>query len=207
MNGYAAVLLAGGAGRRLGGVDKPSVQVAGRPLIERVLAAVADAAPRIVVGPPRPLPDGVLGTREDPPGAGPAAATAAGLALVPDGVPLVALLAADLPFLTAAAVLRLRKAVAATATDDAAVYVDRDGNRQFLCAVWRATALRSRLAASGRLSGQSLKRLYAAANVTEISHQGDPPPWYDCDTGADLTHAERWLAGDGVARRSSTAPR
>ena len=51
MDGYAAVVLAGGAGRRLGGPTKPRLDVGGASMLARVLAAVSDAAPRVVVGP------------------------------------------------------------------------------------------------------------------------------------------------------------
>jgi molybdopterin-guanine dinucleotide biosynthesis protein A len=110
---YAAVVLAGGAGRRLGGAGKPELPVAGESMLRRVLAAVAGASARIVVGPPRlVLPPGVLRTREQPPGGGPAAAAAAGFRLLPPEVDQVALLASDLPFLTPQA-LRLLLAAAA----------------------------------------------------------------------------------------------
>ncbi|MCW2566643.1 MAG: molybdopterin-guanine dinucleotide biosynthesis protein MobA, partial [Mycobacterium sp.] len=52
MTGYTAVVLAGGRARRLGGIAKPAVDVGGRPMLARVLAAVADAGHVIVVGPP-----------------------------------------------------------------------------------------------------------------------------------------------------------
>src|SRR5438093_914016 len=97
---YAAVVLAGGAGRRMGGADKAALAVAGRPMLHRVLAAVADASPQVVVGPPRAgLPAGVVRAQEDPPGGGPVAAVAAGLgALAAHGAEVVAVLAADLPY-------------------------------------------------------------------------------------------------------------
>lgn len=88
--------------------------VGGAPMLARVLAAAAGAgaAPLVVVGPPRGgLPGGVLSTREEPAGGGPVAAAAAGLALV--GTELVALLGADLPFLTAEAVALLMREVGA----------------------------------------------------------------------------------------------
>ncbi|TCB92738.1 bifunctional protein IspD/ispF [Micromonospora zingiberis] len=103
MRAYAAVVLAGGAARRMGGLDKPALPVGGVPMRERVLAAVADASPRILVG-PGPAPAGVRLVRESPPGGGPVAATAAGLALLDADVAAVALLAADLPLLTGPAV-------------------------------------------------------------------------------------------------------
>ncbi|MEU5669641.1 NTP transferase domain-containing protein [Micromonospora sp. NPDC047753] len=104
MGTYAAVVLAGGAARRMGGLDKPALPVGGRPMRDRVLAAVADATPRVLVGAADAVPAGVRVVREDPPGGGPVAAAAAGLALLDTDVTLVALLAADLPLLTRAAI-------------------------------------------------------------------------------------------------------
>src|SRR4051794_41365337 len=77
---YAAVVLAGGRAARMGGQPKPQLDVGGRPMLAAVLAAVADAAPRVVVGPPQPVPPGVVVGREDPPRGGPLAAVRAGLA-------------------------------------------------------------------------------------------------------------------------------
>jgi molybdopterin-guanine dinucleotide biosynthesis protein A len=105
---FAAVVLAGGRASRLGGVHKPGLEVGGSTLLDRVLAAVGAAEVRIVVGPPQPVPAGTAIVREDPPGGGPVAAIAAGLAAIPD-VPFVAVLAADLPFLTAAATSTSRR--------------------------------------------------------------------------------------------------
>ncbi|WP_406066704.1 molybdenum cofactor guanylyltransferase [Micromonospora sp. NBC_00860] len=104
MGTYAAVVLAGGAARRMGGVDKPALPVGGRPMRDRVLTAVTDATPRVLVGAADAVPAGVLVVREDPPGGGPVAAAAAGLALLDPDVGVVALLAADLPLLTRAAI-------------------------------------------------------------------------------------------------------
>lgn len=50
---YDAVVLAGGAARRLGGADKPGLRVGGRPLLDRVLAACATATTTVVVAEPR----------------------------------------------------------------------------------------------------------------------------------------------------------
>ncbi|GAA3742586.1 hypothetical protein GCM10022225_27640 [Plantactinospora mayteni] len=225
--GFAAVVLAGGAARRMGGADKPALPVGGRPMVDRVLAAVADADLRVVVGPTGDLPAGVRATREQPPGGGPVAAVAAGLALLPDTLPAdtsraapptpfdatpalsdapalsdggtVALLAADLPLLTADAVRQLRTALSGATSADGVVYVDDAGRAQFLCGVWRVAPLRAaltRLAAgrNGVLTGTSMRALIAELTVTEVAWQGSgPPPWFDCDTEDDVRRAEEWI--------------
>ncbi|WP_436837934.1 molybdenum cofactor guanylyltransferase [Micromonospora rifamycinica] len=148
MTAYAAVVLAGGAARRMGGRDKPAVPVHGRPMRDRVLAAVADAVPRVLVGPGGSLPADVLVTREEPAGGGPVAATAAGLALLHPDTTVVALLAADLPLLSREAVGVLLDALATGAgpgASDGVCLLDDRGRRQPLCGVWRVPPLRAAL--------------------------------------------------------------
>ena len=94
----AAVILAGGQGRRLGGRDKPALLVGGRTLLDVALDAVS-GGPTVVVGSAPGSAGRVFGVAEDPPGGGPAAAVAAGFAALPalPGAAMVAVLAADLP--------------------------------------------------------------------------------------------------------------
>ncbi|WP_353808196.1 molybdenum cofactor guanylyltransferase [Agromyces sp. SYSU T00194] len=95
---YDAVVLAGGRGSRLGGVEKPLLRRRGRSLLDGVLDAVTDASRIVVVGPPS-LAAHVAGhtlVREDPPLGGPVPAIAAGLAALPARDAPVVLLAADL---------------------------------------------------------------------------------------------------------------
>ncbi|MET9067459.1 molybdenum cofactor guanylyltransferase [Streptosporangium sandarakinum] len=174
---YDACVLAGGQARRLGGRDKPGMPVGGRPLIETVAAAVPDAERLIVVGPRRPgLPHAVF-LREDPPGGGPVPALRAGLAGVT--APLVALLAADLPFLAAEHVRALLEAA-----DPGAVLVDDDGREQWLAGAWRTAELARALA---DYEGRSLHGLLAPLAPARI-HLGGAP-WFDCDTMDDLLRA------------------
>jgi molybdopterin-guanine dinucleotide biosynthesis protein A len=211
MHEYAAVVLAGGRGRRLGGPAKPAIAVGGLPMLQRVLAAVAAAEVRVVVGPAELavlVPAGVRMALEQPAGGGPVAALAAGLLAVPAdagqrrtgigrALPTrVAVLAADLPLLSASAVDRL---VAAIGDGDGAVYVDGSGRHQWLCGAWRADALRRRVAefaAAGPLAGRSLRDLFAPLRVAAVSAAaGEPPPWYDCDTPAAVAEAESFYGG------------
>ncbi|WP_329016749.1 NTP transferase domain-containing protein [Micromonospora rifamycinica] len=207
MTAYAAVVLAGGAARRMGGRDKPAVPVHGRPMRDRVLAAVADAVPRVLVGRGGSLPADVLVTREEPAGGGPVAATAAGLALLHPDTAVVALLAADLPLLSRPAVGVLLDALATGAgpgVPDGVCLLDDGGRRQPLCGVWRVPPLRAaldRLAARraegtgrvGALAGASMRELLGELDVRELSWSAaGPPPWFDCDTDSDVRRAEEW---------------
>ncbi|BCY15582.1 hypothetical protein L3i22_106700 [Actinoplanes sp. L3-i22] len=181
----------------MGGADKPTLAVAGQSMLTRVLAAVHDADPRVVVGRvPSDLPVPVHVTREEPPGGGPVAAAAAGLALVPGPIAYTALLAADLPFLTGEAIDVLRLTVE-SAPMEGAVYRDTDGRLQILCGVWKTAALRAaidRLAAKrGGLHGAPVRELIGELRVAEVSwRRPGPPPWFDCDTDDDLRTAEEW---------------
>ncbi|RJN31645.1 molybdenum cofactor guanylyltransferase [Nesterenkonia natronophila] len=82
-----AVLLAGGAGRRLGGTDKALLDRAGRTLLDHWATALAErGVSGVVVGPQhlsRHLTPHLRLTREDPPLSGPAAAVCAGVRALP----------------------------------------------------------------------------------------------------------------------------
>ncbi|MCT9932730.1 molybdenum cofactor guanylyltransferase [Planotetraspora sp. A-T 1434] len=188
---YDAVILAGGRAERLGGLDKPGALVGGTPLIERVAAAVPDARTLVVVGRPRPgMRARAVFTTEDPPGGGPVPALRAGLAEVT--AEWVVLLAADLPFLTAAHVSALMRAASAASPEAAgAVLVDDGGREQWLTGVWRAAVLAEGLE---RYDGRSLHRLLGPLEPARVhlAPSGDEsPPWFDCDTMDDLGAARK----------------
>jgi molybdopterin-guanine dinucleotide biosynthesis protein A len=181
---YAAVVLAGGRAARLGGQAKPQLDVGGRPMLAAVLGAVADAEPRIVVGPPQGVPPGVVVVREDPPRGGPVAALKAGLAEVPTDV--VAVLAADLPFLTSGLIRSLRERL----TGDGVLVVDDTGQDQLLLGVWRTAVLRAAVAdVRGPTSMRKVLSPLAVRRYRPLVDPGMPPPWTDCDTPAELARA------------------
>lgn len=192
---FAALVLAGGGGRRLGGVDKPSVEVDGAALLAAPVAAAAGADPLLVVGPPRP---GVRTVREDPPGGGPVAAIAAGLAHVTG--PVTVLLAGDLPFVDAATVRRLLNLLTSSLPSAAgpagAVLVDPEGWDQLLLSAWWTVRLRSAIAAVDP-AGASVRRTLGGLPILRLP--ADPagrPVWFDVDTPAELERARaqsrRW---------------
>lgn len=197
----AAVILAGGRGRRLGGVDKPALRIGQHSLLDIAIDAVRGGpiSPIIVVvGPARELPDGILQTREAPPGGGPAAAVAAGvLALAAAGSTapdtpglqpqaLVAVLAADLPGIDRAAVTRLSAILIEGrpgVRPGGAVLVDPGGKRQYLIGVWRYSALAAAVGRHPDWAGVALRELLDPIPVVELA--GSARETADVDTPAD----------------------
>ncbi|MGH3447117.1 MAG: molybdenum cofactor guanylyltransferase [Nocardioidaceae bacterium] len=187
---FDAIVLAGGAGRRLGGVDKASLTIGGDTLLDRALRAVARAANVVVVGPPRrplprrPLPRGVLSTSEEPPGGGPVAGIEAGLDLV--DAPLVVVLACDMPFVTASTVADL---VGMLDIDegqhaDGAVLVDDGGRPQPLAAAYRTEPLRAAVAGLPHTRDAAVRDLTRPLTLAEQAVDADLT--HDCDTWPDV---------------------
>lgn len=193
MEPFDVVVLAGGAGRRLGGVDKAAVVVAGMSLLDRVLQAGAAARHTVVVGDPRPTVRPVRWTREDPPGGGPLAGLAAGLSALPsiaesDVKPLpVVVLATDLPWLQAADIDRLLSALAAEPDVQAAVFSDPGGRMQPLAAAYRISPIRAALAAVEPVHAKPVKLVLHALTVVTVPDRGAAG---DCDT-PDMLAAAR----------------
>ncbi|GGT38911.1 molybdenum cofactor guanylyltransferase [Streptomyces kurssanovii] len=185
---YDAIVLAGGAAKRLGGVDKPAVSVGGRALLDRVLAACRDAGRTVVVGGRRPTPRPVVWAREEPAGGGPLAALDAGVRQTAAESLLV--LSADLPFLREGTVRRLVDALAAR-DGEGVVLTDADGRDQPLVAAYRAEPLRRELALLateyGSLSGLPLRLLTRELDLARID--ADPLASFDCDTWEDISTA------------------
>lgn len=183
MPGYAAIVLAGGAGRRLGGVDKAAIEIGDQTLLDRALDAVAAASPRVVVGPipPQRLPVDVIGAREDPPGGGPVAAIEAGLTHVTADV--VAVLACDMPLVTAELVNQLFDALVNTSPGRAADGVllrDEDGRRQPLAALYRSAPMRRAVAALPTSYGAAVRAVLNHLELVEVP-VGNASV-LDCDT-------------------------
>ncbi|MFJ6747863.1 MULTISPECIES: NTP transferase domain-containing protein [unclassified Streptomyces] len=202
---HDAIVLAGGAARRLGGADKPALSVGGRPLLDRVLAACPDAAITVVVGPGRPAGRAVVHALEDPPGGGPLAALEAGLRHTT--APTVLVLSADLPFLTPATVRTLlTEATRPAAGDDGApprdgaVLRDGEGRDQPLVAAYRTEPLRRLLALlraeRGDLAGLPLRPLLAELALERVPDATSTAS-FDCDTWEDISAARARIREHG----------
>jgi molybdopterin-guanine dinucleotide biosynthesis protein A len=182
---YDAVILAGGTARRLGGVDKATIEVDGLGLLARTIQAVAGATRVVVAGPVRPdLPASVAWCREDPPGGGPVAGLAAALPLLEAA--LVIVLAVDLPRIAPAVPVLLER-LAQSPSAAACVLIDHDGRVNYLAAAWRRPALETALATLPSVAGAAVRSLYAGATVSEVA---DVEGWgTDIDTPGDLRRA------------------
>uniref|UniRef100_A0AAU2JTY8 Molybdenum cofactor guanylyltransferase n=1 Tax=Streptomyces sp. NBC_00049 TaxID=2903617 RepID=A0AAU2JTY8_9ACTN len=198
---YDAIVLAGGAARRLGGADKPALSVGGRTLLDRVLDACADARTTVVVGGRRGTSRPVRWTREDPPGGGPVAALDAGLRQTT--AELVLVLSADLPFLdrdTVRALLDGARSAGGAYTADGALLRDATGRDQPLVAAYRAEPLRREIALlateHGNLAGLPLRALTGELELARVSAQ--PLASFDCDTWDDLAAARARIREHGT---------
>ncbi|MGJ7906359.1 molybdenum cofactor guanylyltransferase [Actinopolyspora sp. H202] len=186
-SGFAGIVLAGGRGSRLGGRDKPAIRFSGLSLLDRTLAAVSDAEPIVVVGPRRTTDRPVRWTWEDPPGGGPVAALSAGLGALPACVSLVAVLAADHPWLSRDTISRLLAALHRAPDSGGAVLVDTGGRPQWLVGVWRVDALGQAL--PGQPHGAAMRGVLSPLHP--LSVPAEQAESIDVDTPEDLARMLR----------------
>ncbi|MGH3113077.1 MAG: molybdenum cofactor guanylyltransferase [Gaiellaceae bacterium] len=188
----AGLLLTGGTSRRLGR-DKASAELGGRSLAVRAAEALAStASPVLAVGHSAGTNlETISDARE-----GPLAALVAGAdALAGRGSrgPLI-LLAADMPFVSAALLDRL---IAALGDADAALPV-AEGRDQPLCACYARSAIevaRRLVVEGGRAMFELVDALPAVVRVPEDEWSRIAPPYalLDVDSPEDLAAAERIL--------------
>jgi molybdopterin-guanine dinucleotide biosynthesis protein A len=179
---WAAVILTGGRAARLDGTDKASVEFRGTTLLERALAAVVRARETVVVGPEVRTTRPVRFVQESPPGGGPLAGVAAGVAALAEDHAHVVVLAVDMPHVDVGTVDRL---LAAAEDADAAWLTDAEGRRQ-LAGVVRPSLVPSAEAAAGA----PMRLLMSAGRVRDVPAIGAEAA--DVDTWADLAR----LRGD-----------
>lgn len=180
---FDAIIVAGGRGERLGGESKPELVLGGRALLDISLDAVAGARAVVVVGGPRR--DGVAWTVEEPPGSGPAAAVAAGVAALAEGAaPWTVVIAVDMPRVGVAV-----EPLLSARGGDGAWVVDGDGRPQPLLAVYRTATLAAR--ATEPLANAPMRRLVAGLDMAEVRDaQGAAR---DVDTWDDVTYWKETL--------------
>jgi CTP:molybdopterin cytidylyltransferase MocA len=176
----AAVVLAGGEGRRFGG-DKLAAPYRGTTVLDSLLTGLPHAWPVVCVGPERPTTRPVTWAREEPPGGGPVAGVAAGCNAVPADVTIVVVLAGDQPHAANAAARLVEHLTGAAPATDAVVATDRSGRTNPLLCAFRRTSLVAAL--PGAPAGRAARSLLDSLCVEElhvpeeeqhdIDHRGD----------------------------------
>jgi nicotine blue oxidoreductase len=206
--GVAAVVLAAGGGRRLGGRPKALLPFRGRPLLEHALGVVRAAgcgpvvavlgAARAQVRETAETGDCVLVDNPDWE-SGMGSSLRAGLAALPAQAPAVLVMLVDTPGVTPAAVARLLAAHRAGGELVAAAYGGRRGHPVLIGARYFAEAAQS---ARGDAGARAL--LSAHPGELRLVECGDVAVPDDLDTPADLA---RWTAeGHGGGAPSGGRP-
>lgn len=184
------IILAGGKGRRMGGVDKASITVHGERLIDRQLRQLPYGTPTVVVS---PYPLGMPQLCERPAFGGPVAGIAVGyeaLKYAP-GVTHIAVLSVDAPD-SPLALPDLHAALGRAPV----VVTSQAGRVQPICALWKKESLGHALERIGEPRNQPAMRLVRAAGPFAVT----PSRGFDqdLDTQKDV---ERFAAALGTSRR------
>ena len=184
------VVLAGGQGSRMGGVDKGLQPFRGRPMVAHVLERLAGQVDEVLINANRNpgdyarfghrvIADEIAGF------AGPLAGFERGLAHARGE--LVATVPCDSPFLPRDLVARLRSALEANGADLAVARTGEQAHPVF-CLMRRAVhaSLREFLASGQR----KIDRWYAALAVVEVAFDDEPEGFLNINTREELSRLE-----------------
>jgi molybdopterin-guanine dinucleotide biosynthesis protein A len=199
-----AVLLAGGLARRMGGGDKPMRTIAGRTILERVIARLGPQCDALILnanGDPSRfaafgLPVIADGVADFP---GPLAGILAGLDWAAANRPNVTHIlsaAADCPFLPRDLVSKLEEARRAQGADLAVA--SSGGQTHPVIGLW-SVALRERLRHALVVEDvRKIDRWTARFPLATVSWPAAPlDPFFNANTTEDIAEAERLAALDG----------
>ena len=194
----SAVILAGGQGRRMGGVDKGLVPLQGRPMVEWVLERLRPQVDELQINANQNLERyrafGVPVFSDDIGGfAGPLAGLHAGLARA--GHPLVVTAPCDSPFLPADLVSRLAAALEAEGADLAVAHTFDQAHPVFcLCRREVLPHLEAFLNAGGR----KIDRWYETLKVVQVSFDDQEAAFRNINTREELGAFDAGTAADGT---------
>jgi len=185
------VVLAGGLGRRMGGVDKGLKRLRGKPMVEWVIERFAPQVDEILVN-ANQNPDiyGAFGHRVIPDAIGGYAGPLAGLhrGLTEARYDLVATVPCDSPFLPPDLVTRL---LAAMQEDGAELAVARTGDQPHpVFCLCRKSVLAS-LTAFLESGGRKIDAWYSALKVVEVPFDDQADAFSNINTEAELRDFER----------------
>ena len=183
----SGIILAGGLGRRMGGVDKGLQVLRGKPMIEHVIARLAPQVDEIVINANQNLERyAAFGHRvvSDRIGgfAGPLAGLHAGLGGVSH--PLAATVPCDSPFLPDDLVKRLKAALG-----DKDLAVAKTGGQPHPVFALVRTKVLENLAAFLAGGGRKIDAWYASLRVVEVSFDDEADAFRNINTVEELNKA------------------
>jgi molybdopterin-guanine dinucleotide biosynthesis protein A len=184
-NSASVIILTGGTSKRFGS-DKSQAIIGGISLIERILASIPSEFETVIVGPDPMIRTSLYRTvQENPIGGGPVAGFKAGLEICTSEI--VVLIATDMPFAVSRA-LHLMDSM--KPHDDAVMYVDAEGFKQSLAAIYRVEAVERALSLMGNANGQSMQTMLSYLQIREIAMSKEVTQAFsDIDTTEDLERA------------------
>ena len=185
------IVLAGGQGRRMGGVDKGLVQLDGRPLVTHVIERLAPQVGELIINAnqnvegyrafgPRVVADAVGGF------AGPLAGLHAGLTSA--ATSYVVTVPCDSPFLPADLVARLS---AALVRDSAQIAVAKTFEQSHPVFALVQRDVLPHLASFLENGGRKIDAWYATLAVTEVSFDDEADAFRNINTRAELERSAR----------------
>ena len=193
--GITGIVLAGGMGRRMGGIDKGLVELDGRPMVAHVLARLSPQVDAVLINANQNqdryaafgypvVADAVGGF------AGPLAGLHAGMAAA--ATPLVVTVPCDSPFLPTDLVTRL---AAARARDNAQLAVARTGDQPHpVFALVRRDVL-PHLATFLERGGRKIDAWYATLRIVDVAFDDCEAAFRNINTADELAAAA--TAGGG----------
>ena len=188
MSEFAAILLTGGSGRRLGGINKALLEVAGRSCFNHVLGALHSAQSVVVGGETISHQDPRLTfIREEPIGSGPVAAISAALPLVI--TKYVAVVSVDVPLVMGA----FEELLSAWRPTDVALVASDGTHESYLVSLFDTDALRGAIAELSTTNNASVKSVLAHLSYRSVK-VSNPDMLIDVDTREDLSRVEEILS-------------
>ena len=185
------VVLAGGLGRRMGGVDKGLKPLRGKPMVQWAIERFAPQVDEVLINANQNLDTyAAFGHRVIPDAIGGYAGPLAGLhrGLSEAANDLVATVPCDSPFLPADLVARLHAAMAA---NEAELTVARTGDQPHpVFCLCRKSVLPS-LTAFLEGGGRKIDAWYSALKVAEVAFDDQPDAFSNINTESELKDLER----------------
>lgn len=187
MNTITGLVLAGGLGRRMGGIDKGLVEFNGRPMVAHVIERLAPQVDALLINANQNadrygafgypvVPDRIAGF------AGPLAGLHAGL--VASATPLLVSVPCDSPFLPLDLVKRLRRALE---TEHAQLAVAKTGDQAHPVFSLVRHDVQEDLAAFLDGGGRKIDAWYARLSVVEVSFDDKAAAFANINTREELS--------------------